>query len=903
MRDYDNNHDLRLPDWGPYTKKYIGISHIADKRRGHRFDLGVFPGLYRRKVDVPNVLWESGYHPWEALPDLTYYAHRHELEWKDRVYADISFTARSDKERLIRAECVNRTGLPQQLVLHSVASLHGPQLRAHGPALCEAVPELPQTAVWTDALDYAALRFANPRPSDGLVYDGMLRGEARVQRFVGGSGLGAGFGADAGDNVSYRVELPQDMPDAVMLLRYRVAAGETAAFRAEGLLQGSVRLPGGNGEVQVVRLGIAPLAAGAHTLELTAEGGAPAELDGFVVAAGNEADEVRFVETPLRPVPALLPGPLPLSLLLRYEGTDTVYGVLWTGATGEIREFYAAELDRFMRFTAHDHVRSVLSDEGGEGHFADIFLRPIPLAPESSRTLFGLVCCGTEDEVRTMMLRFVEEKAAALEAEVQAKRTELQAGQVVPAGGKYAFGQQLMAATLATNVVFPVYVRRGYIRHYTPGRWWDSLYTWDSGFIGLGLAELDPERAADCLNAYVTDPGDPHAAFIHHGSMVPVQAYLFQELWNRHRDRGWLAYFYPRLRQYYLYFSGQAGGSTTNPHRSGLLQTWDYFYNSGGWDDYPPQLHVHRQRLTREVAPVSVSCHAARFAKLLAFAAETLGHREHLAGYEADAAAFAAAVNEHAWDGESGYYGYVRHDETGAPAGILRHESGVNYNMGLDGTYPLVAGICDGARGETLLAHLRDGERLWSPIGLSTVDRRAPYYSSSGYWNGAVWMAHQWFYWKMMLDCGQADDAWRIASTALALWEKETAESYHCFEHFMIETGRGAGWHQFGGLSAPVLSWFAAYHRIGRVTAGFDVWMRDIRFDERHTRAELIWTHRANDMASPYTVLVCLRPGLRYTAASAGGDREIPVVMRHDGLIELRLSATDREMNVRITGE
>ena len=31
--------------------------------------------------------------------------------------------------------------------------------------------------------------------------------------------------------------------------------------------------------------------------------------------------------------------------------------------------------------------------------------------------------------------------------------------------------------------------------------------------------------------------------------------------------------------------------------KSSLLKTWDYFYNSGGWDDYPPQVHVHRQGL------------------------------------------------------------------------------------------------------------------------------------------------------------------------------------------------------------------------------------------------------------------------------------------------------------------
>ncbi len=67
-----------------------------------------------------------------------------------------------------------------------------------------------------------------------------------------------------------------------------------------------------------------------------------------------------------------------------------------------------------------------------------------------------------------------------------------------------------------------------WIRHYTPGRWWDSLYTWDSGFIGLGLAELDPDRAVDTLNAYLTAQDTEDAAFIHHGeAWCPLSSSLF----------------------------------------------------------------------------------------------------------------------------------------------------------------------------------------------------------------------------------------------------------------------------------------------------------------------------------------------------------------------------------------
>lgn len=901
MEFHTGKHDLRLPAWGPYTKKYAGISHVTDSDNGIRFDLSVFPGFYRRKIDVPNVLWESGFHPWEALADLSYYSFRHELEWKDRVYTDISYTALSERERLIRMECVNRTDTVQNIALHYMASLHYPQLGAHGPRLQEAEVRLPPRAVWIDALDYEELVFARARPSDNLVYDGFARGEERIQRFTRGSGLAAGFGRDPGDFVRYRIPLAQDMADAVVLLRYRMEAGSAVTVRMEGLsMAGKTATLKGDGEIRLFAIRVGPLPQARGELTIRSMGGGVLELDGFAVADNEAADAVRFEPVRRNPQPELRPGPQPGSLILQYEGAAVAYGLLWPHEQSEIRRFHASELDRFMRFTAHDHVSKTLSDGSQEGHFTNIFLRPIVLPPADSRVLYGLAVCGTPEEVwEKLSGRRGMGDTEAFEAAVRAKRASLLPDGLCSAGEPYLFSQQRMAATLLTNIVYPVYTKRTYIKHYTPGRWWDSLYTWDAGFIGIGLTELDPERAADCLNAYVTEPGDDQTAFIHHGSMVPVQFYLYLELWNKTLNREQLAYFYPRLRQYYLFYSGRAAGSSTNALRSDLLKTWDYFYNSGGWDDYPPQLHVHRQGLQKRAAPVSNTCHAIRIAKILVFAAQELGIPEaELAEYEADIAAFGSAVNRHAWDERSGYYGYVLHDEKGNPSGLMRHESGVNYNMGLDGAYPLVAGICAPDRGEAIVRHLNDPAGLWSPIGLTAVDRSAPYYSCDGYWNGTVWMAHQWFYWRTMLDCGLADEAWRIASTALNLWEAEVAETYHCFEHFIVSSGRGAGWHQFGGLSSPVLNWHAAYYRTGRVTAGFDVWVREARFAADNAHAELIWVHRPNAMGSAYTLLVGMNPAYAYTVTD--GAAPVPHRRRHDGLLELRLEAGRRERNVAI---
>ena len=115
MKTKFQSHDLSLPAWGPYTKQYSGISHVPAKNNGVRFDLSVFPGYYRRRVDVPNVTFESGYHMWDARPDLSRYTIRHELEWKDRVYTDISFAQAGPDASLIRAECCNALPMWEKL--------------------------------------------------------------------------------------------------------------------------------------------------------------------------------------------------------------------------------------------------------------------------------------------------------------------------------------------------------------------------------------------------------------------------------------------------------------------------------------------------------------------------------------------------------------------------------------------------------------------------------------------------------------------------------------------------------------------------------------------------------------------------------------------------------------------
>ena len=80
----------------------------------------------------------------------------------------------------------------------------------------------------------------------------------------------------------------------------------------------------------------------------------------------------------------------------------------------------------------------------------------------------------------------------------------------------------------------------------------------------------------------------------------------------------------------------------------------------------------------------------------------------------------------------------------------------------------------------------------------------------------------------------------------------------------MIESRRGAGWHQFGGLSAPVAQWFAAYYVPGN--SGLE--------------AELYCTRPGRT-----AVLAALAPGKMRISCRLGVAAE----QRHAGLWEITL--------------
>jgi len=225
--------------------------------------------------------------------------------------------------------------------------------------------------------------------------------------------------------------------------------------------------------------------------------------------------------------------------------------------------------------------------------------------------------------------------------------------------------------------------------------------------------------------------------------------------------------------------------------------------------------------------------------------------------------------------------------------------SGKYFNMGLDGALPLFSGICTPAQETSLIERIFSDKRMWTPTGICVVDQSAPYFKSVGYWNGSVWMPQQWFVWKAMLDIGRPDLAMKIAEKALAIAKHELDASYASFEYYSAKTGRGAGWHQFGGLSTPILSWFATYYKPGTMTAGFEIWIKEQSFNENLSSWKGSLSFDKATLAHPRTLILCMNPDHKYRVNFDG--KNIEVNSPYNGLLEITLPATNKDGLLTVT--
>lgn len=881
-----------LGKWGPYSKKYSGISRIVDHNTegGVRFDCVVSPAIENADSRVPNVTVPTGVHPWEAKADYSFYSYRYDLEWKDRVYADVSFTKLDSDSVLVRTEFVNNTDIMQICLLNLFSAIEYPNVYA-------TTPVLPEKCKFLKALDYKSYDYNTVRPWDKQVIDAMKKGEFFDDGFTYHKGLGDRdcnryilpkanrLGEEAGDRITYDLGDISVFANPVLHIRYRTTDSNDSIWTLNGE---KITFP------SALDFNILTVPFNAQNIELISTGTGGIEFDFLCVTEKGEIVSVKTKKHNFYPETEVTNDNGKL-VSYKYDGVDGKFFVRTFNNSTRCRDFDTGCLedsptarisqpDESFQNMLETFSGSFSEKHSDEGFYHNTVVHTLYVEPRSTHIEYAVLSFGETEYKTTDEYEKIYEKAY----------NSLEKFDLNLAGKTYEFSNRILRATVFQNTVYPLYRHGEYIVHHTPGKRWDSFYTWDSGFIGLDMLEFAPHIADYILDTYLSDNDD--WAFLLHGSPVPVHIYQYLEMLKKANDKTELLKYYDRVKMFYDFLAGKINGSTTTKFNSGLTTTFDYFYNCSGMDDLPPQKAMYAEKKQKYMTPVISSCEVIRCAKILYMAADLLGKNEDKETYLHDIERVTDALQKYSWDEECGYFSYVIHDENGNPKEQYKNAQGENLNKTMDGIYPIIAGAVTESQKARILGHLKSDDEMFSPVGISAVDKTASYYITNGYWNGNVWLSHQWFVWKTMLDLGETDFAFRIAKTALDAWKREVEYSYYTFEMFNITSGRGGWFHNFGGLSTPINIWTNAYFKPKTFSSGFDTMVMNSNFNEDAT--EFNCTLKYYGENEKYSVIVVMKDEFDYFVTVNGKKADFS--LRDKGIVEITLDGNEKSAEIKI---
>ena len=347
---FTNSHDITsLQAWGPYSKRYAGISHIPDMKAGMRFDFSVMPGYYRNRQFIPHVLFESSYYPWDINPSMSRITYRYEMEWKDQVFTDVTYYILDEHRTLVSMNCVNNTAVNQNLVLNLMAYIdyEGEQPQFKTPK--------DSNIQWHNATDYISNEPVHKSPQYNLVYDGWKRNEMRTSQSLSGFVLGKGFGKNKGDKVSYEINILPGKEKGMIGFRYNTPKGKTSTFQLKGITESRLELQG-TGEYNIVSITYTCKEPGKYTLELISEGTYSTDLDGFFIGSEEDIKQIKILPRKLSFIPEIKLGKTKQDFILKYPECDNYYGIAWNYQASQIREVLDNNLESFFRKKTHDHV-------------------------------------------------------------------------------------------------------------------------------------------------------------------------------------------------------------------------------------------------------------------------------------------------------------------------------------------------------------------------------------------------------------------------------------------------------------------------------------------------------------------------------------------------------------------
>lgn len=817
-------------NWGPFSSTYLGISHILDAARGTMAEIALFAG--RRNPEsliIPDTTFDYvqsmadgdrrttvSAMPEKVSPDYSSYSLRYFLD-PDGDTASACFTVESDERMCCEITFDNTSD--EQREYH-----YGLGLLVADPRKKVRLQKRLQPW-WIPARNYTSIEAY--QKTFGL---GCRQCLTRVFCWgVENEVLAQAFGGWNGDRVTYRTTLPEPLQNGYIYFRY-IKYG-VLNHRWELLINGQSTIfsfpqtraiPGGGwgknrdayNEWRLLRIPVGRVTGTDITLELRpvdAPGNDMARiwLDGMLfsegLTTGDEGSD-ELLPTTLIDEPLCENGRVELETSAGSSSTfkiviqdDPVRRV--TVITGDGMQIQAQNGNgSFLgslrkRFSLPD---SRMERDSNAGQWGSVDIAPVIVPARSQRTLCFKVVFDAEPA----------NKAAA---------GKFSAAGVIPPRGPYAEMIAHLRDILLFNVNYPLNLSGFPSPFYVPAKYFPIPYSWDGGFIAVGMSTFVPDIAMQQACYFMAD-AEYDFPCLFCGSPVPTPLYALWDVYQATQDLSILSRAYAGAKRMYDFYLGRTPGSAVNAAGDGMLSTYAYYYNLG-IDDHPIQRMAEKEQLTSKgLYSIILMPQMLRIARIMRNIARLLKYEIDAEQYHQDADLLSGIIDNRMWDEKSGLYGWLCRTDGGIKPVIL---DGCAGDRSACAFLPLFAGQT--AHKDRLIRQMMDPSRFLTPFGISSVDMSAPSYSPHGYWNGGVWPVLQWYIWRGLLESGEPVLARQVAESILSTWQNFFEREHYFGEHFMIAPEQMNGAPNFGGLSAVLLPMHAAYFTAYQVTACYDV--------------------------------------------------------------------------------